>query len=193
MTPTHGEPIFIFPDTNLFMNFAVVEQLDTLRLAIGLNGLWTETIYAETSYLVRQVPILAEVFEFMPDDPHRPSGLEMNSAEQIRLAFTAPGDGRRKHLGEAETMAVILSRYGAAKVVFVTEDRNVLGECARRKIPTTGTKDLLAALAIKGKISWVQANAIAQSMRAAGRPILGYPPDIHPPMPPGLRTNMPDY
>ncbi|XKH52049.1 hypothetical protein LG284_08305 [Citricoccus nitrophenolicus] len=178
---------FVFPDTCLLMNFAAVGRIDIVEQAVGGRAEWTETISDEVAFYATQNPfqMLAQVPAFMPQ-AITPDLQETLGADGIRRAFAQPGDGPRKHLGEAETLAVIDQRFDPAATLLLTEDKAVVRECHRRGLATAGSKAVLELAATRQTMTWADADALAQNIIAAGRPVLGYPPPIRQPMPQAL-------
>ncbi|WP_427118229.1 hypothetical protein [Pseudarthrobacter scleromae] len=178
---------FIFPDTCLLMNFAAVGRIDIVEQAVAGRAEWTETISDEVGFYAGQTPfqMLAQVPAFMPQ-AIVPDSQEMLLADGIRRAFAQPGDGPRKHLGEAETFAVIDQRFDLTATLLLTEDKAVVQECRRRGLATAGSRAVLELAAARQTMTWADADALAQNIIAAGRPVLGYPPPIRQPMPQAL-------
>ena len=84
---------FVFPDTCLFMNFAAVARIDLLEKLIVERGAWTEAVRDEVADYANDLRFtdLARVLNFMPKEPHRPSGAELEVAVKIRKGFAKPG------------------------------------------------------------------------------------------------------
>jgi hypothetical protein len=125
---------------------------------------------------------LSQVASFMPP-AIVPTYDEMLRAQVIRQGFAQPGDGPRKHLGEAETLALIESRFDTTQTIVFTEDKPTAVQCTSRGLATAGTRAVLEAAAHKGKLTWAEADGVARAIKAAGRPVLGYPPAIRQPIP----------
>ncbi|WP_136017927.1 hypothetical protein [Arthrobacter silvisoli] len=179
-----GEIRFVFPDTCLLMNFAAVDRLDIVKNTLDGRGEWGETVCDEVARWGQDPNFgpLAQVASFMPP-AIIPTYDEMLHAQRIRLGFAQPGDGPRKHLGEAETLALIESQFDATRTIVFTEDKPTAVQCTRRGVATAGTRALLEAAAHKGLLTWAEADSVALAIKAAKRPVLGYPPPIRQPIP----------
>ena len=191
MNEAKGQIEFVFPDTSLLMNFAAVSRIDLVREVVKDRGCWTEAIRDEVQRWCQEsrYQALAGVFDFMPPEPHIARSEEMATGEEIRRRLAKPGDPRSQHWGECETLAVIHHRYNEKTVLVLSEDAGVLAECRHQGVETVTTKVLLELAAIRGYISWLQAEEIARLLKDMGEPVLNYPPAIRPPMPPGLRPH----
>ena len=194
MNDAKGQIEFIFPDTSLLMNFAAVSRMDLVKEVVKDRGCWTEAIHDEVQRWSQELryQALAEVFDFMPPEPHIARSEEMATGEVIRRRLAKPGDARSQHWGECETLAVIHHRYDERTVLVLSEDAGVLAECRHQGIETVTTRVLLELAAMRSYISWLQAEEIAQLLKDMGEPVLNYPPAIRPPMPPGLRPQSED-
>lgn len=166
------------------MNFAIVDRLDVVAALIGQRGCWGETVEYEVSKWQNDPAFssLSNVHGFMA------SPLISTEAEQLRTLeyrkkFVKQGDGPRKHMGEAETLALIESRYDPKLTVVFTEDKPTIVQCGILGTQTAGTRAVLVAAATLGILSWQEADDIAVAVVAKKRPVLAYPPAIRQPIP----------
>jgi hypothetical protein len=171
------------------MNFAAVSRIELVKEVVKDRGCWTEAIHDEVQSWCQEsrYQALAEVFDFMPAEPHVARSEEMATGEEIRRRLAKPGDPRSQHWGGCETLAVIQHRYNETTVLVLSEDAGVLAECRLQGIETVTTKIILELAAMRSYISWLEAEEIARLLKDMGEPVLNYPPAIRPPMPPGLR------
>lgn len=166
------------------MNFARVDRLDVVQAAVDSRGNWTQAVEDEVSDFSSSADYqsLAQAWTFMPA-ALVPTYGEMDEADKIRQRFAKPGDGPLKHLGEAETLAIIESRFDSQGVILLTEDNGAILQCRARALKTAGTRAVLESAAKKDYITWADADQIAQNIIRAGRSVLNYPPPIRAPIP----------
>lgn len=178
------EPLLIFPDTCLLMNFARVGRLDVVQAAVDIRGNWTQAVEDEVADFssTADYQSLTQTWTFM-SAALVPTYEEMDEADKIRQMFAKPGDGPLKHLGEAETLAIIDSRFDSQTVILLTEDIGAVLQCRARALKTAGTRAVLESAAKKDHITWADADRIARDIISAGRSVLNYPPPIRAPIP----------
>lgn len=70
-----------------------------------------------------------------------------------RDSTARPGEGRHKHLGEAETVAVVTRRGMAESTIFVSDDRSALTLAQTEGIGIADTWQLLALAVRVAKIT----------------------------------------
>src|ERR1017187_8264266 len=97
------------------------------RLANG-NGRWCATVAVECAESANQPGLAAlsdagDIF----GAPLYPEQAEHQDIRVMRDNLAAPGDNPRQHLGEAETLAIIVRRRLSASCFFVTDDRGAAG------------------------------------------------------------------
>ncbi|MGH8828909.1 MAG: hypothetical protein ACRDVZ_15175, partial [Jiangellaceae bacterium] len=87
--------------------------------------------------------------------------------------LASPGDGSQRHLGEAETLAIMLRRRGG---FFVTDDRDAARLAGRNNVHVATTWLLLR---MAGRLGWVDDDTLwgyVQTLGANGR---GAPPGVY--------------
>jgi predicted nucleic acid-binding protein len=162
--------ILLFPDNTVLINFALISRMDVLsRLANG-NGRWCATVALECAESAKR-PGLAVLHsaEEIFGAPLYPDALEHQGVRVMRDELAAPGDHARQHLGEAETLAIIIHRGLAASCFFVTDDRGAAGLAHRHGVQAVDTWKLLKVAYKKG---WLDADTLwgyVQTLRAQGR------------------------
>lgn len=72
-------------------------------------------------------------------------------------------------------------------VLVLSEDAGVLTECRKLGIETATTRILLEFAAMRGLVTWLEADDIARFLKDMGEPVLNYPPTLRPLMPQALR------
>lgn len=115
----------IFTDTSLLVNFEIIGELGLLEALIARSAQWTHEIRREVASMTTTYQGLNVVADFMPD-ALVPTSAEMVLTRTIRDAMTGPGQPPTKNIGEAETMAIVESRYVLDGVLVATEDRGVV-------------------------------------------------------------------
>ncbi len=128
----------LFPDNTVLINFALISRMDLLeRLANG-RGRWCATVAIECSESARAAGLaaLTEANRIF-GEPLYPDPAELQDTLALRNELARPGDHRRKHLGEAETLAIMVRRriHG----FFVTDDNEARRLAARNKVQVVDT------------------------------------------------------
>ena len=170
-------PLLLFPDTCLLINLAYVKRISLLRADFEDKANWTLEVAREVDASKSFVVGLREMVAFMPE-PIVPTPAERVDTQLIRTQFLNPGDTEpTKHLGEAETFAVIERRFADRSVIVATEDRDV-GRYGRvREIKIINTRALFAMWVKRGLLQPEEANQELQALRDIyDRPVSGFPP-----------------
>jgi predicted nucleic acid-binding protein len=164
----------MFPDNTVLINFAILNRMDLLsRLANG-NGRWCATVATECAESAERPELAA--LDGVPDifgEPFRPDDAEHQDVRVLRDQLAAPGDPPTKHLGEAETIAIIVRRQ--LTCFFATDDREATRLAADNGVRTASTWLLLRVAYRKG---WLDADALwgyVQTLIGQGR---GAPPRV---------------
>lgn len=112
----------MFPDNTVLVNFAHLNRIALLGVIFPNNN-WCATVRTECANSADATG-LADLHNAPAvfGAPLYPEGAEHVDTRVIREAMTSPGDGPHKHLGEAETIAIVSRRRIDA--VFVTDDRS---------------------------------------------------------------------
>jgi predicted nucleic acid-binding protein len=164
----------MFPDNTVLINFAIINRMDLLsRLANG-NGRWCATVAAECAQSARLPELTAlgdapEIFgeSLFPDDA------EYQDVRVLRDGLARPGDLPTSHLGEAETIAIIVRR--GLNCFFVTDDRGAARLASNNSVPAVSTWRLLSVAHRQG---WVDADTLwgyVQTLKGQHR---GAPPGV---------------
>jgi len=166
--------VLLFPDNTVLVNFAIISRMDLLeRLANG-NGAWCATVAQECAASAAQ-PGLATLGQANSifGDPWFPRGAEHLETRILRQELASPGDTPKMHLGEAETLAIMLRRQ--VNGFFVTDDGDARRLAAKHGVMVASTWVLLRMAHKKG---WVDEAALwgyVQTLRANKR---GSPPGV---------------
>jgi predicted nucleic acid-binding protein len=132
----------MFPDNTVLINFAIINRMDLLERVANGNGRWCATVAAECAASARRLELTAlngagEIF----GDPLFPDEAEHQDVLVLRDQLASPGDLPTQHLGEAETLAVILRRQ--LRCFFVTDDDDAARLAAKNGIQVVDTWRLL--------------------------------------------------
>jgi hypothetical protein len=98
-------------------------------------------------------------------DPIFPTPREAIDAEGIRAQFSIPGDNDEKHLGEAETMSIILNRH-RGEAVILTDDKAALRFAKAEGIRRLTTWDVIKMAVRTNHITPSEAWTYARALRA---------------------------
>ncbi|MCU1470450.1 MAG: hypothetical protein JWQ39_1599 [Glaciihabitans sp.] len=140
-----------FADNTALINFCLVGRLDLLERLMNGAGAWTATVRIECEESSRYPGCsdLANVHKFL-GEPYTPqTEEELRSVEEAWEFLREPGDGPEKHLGEAETVAIVTTRDLVA--ILVTDDTGAMRLAGRHGIPAATTVDLFI-LAVKARL-----------------------------------------
>lgn len=166
----------LFPDNTVLVNFAHIRRVDVLQHIMSGRAAWCATVASECDRSASE-PGLEGMLAFhatlgQPLYPESPA--EHLQVRLLRDELAVPGDQPTKHLGEAETLAIIISR--GLEAAFVTDDHGARRLAAVHQIRSYTTWDMLK---LAGRIKLVDPDALwgyLQTLRALGR---GGPAAVH--------------
>jgi predicted nucleic acid-binding protein len=166
----------LFPDNTVLVNFGLLSRVDLFAELVDARGAWTHTIATECERSAQHDDL--ESLSRMRDilgAPLYPSTRERIDTYSIRARLAAPGDPPTAHLGEAETIAIMLARE--IRGAFVTDDRGArrLAEAPDIQIRTYTTGDLLRLAVRASRIDADTCWELLQKLRSLGRRIPGAP------------------
>ncbi|WP_072816102.1 hypothetical protein [Rhodococcus zopfii] len=126
--------ILLFPDNTVLINFALISRMDLLERLTGGNSAWCATVAQEcrTSATYDGLAALGEAPRIF-GAPLFPDTAELQDTRVLREELANPGESQTMHLGEAETLAIMLRRR--VDGLFVTDDRE-----AQRLATTNGVR-----------------------------------------------------
>lgn len=142
-----------FADNTVLVNYCLVGELPLLETLLNGRGAWTASVEIECAESAGYAGLadLSRVPAFLGAS-YAPDGRrEIDAVTMIWDWLRAPGDGPEKHLGEAETLAIIHQR--PLDAVIVTDDTGALRAARRLQVPTVTTGALLTLAARVGHIS----------------------------------------
>ena len=166
--------VLLFPDNTVLVNFAIIRRMDLLERLSNGNGRWCATV-ADECHASARVPGLADIQRAATifGVPLRPNAAEHQDLLVLRQELASPGDARHAHLGEAETLAIVLRR--GLRGFFVTDDVGAQRLAAKNDVQVVPTWTLLR---MAGRQGWVDDDTLwgyVQTLRDARR---GSPPGV---------------
>jgi predicted nucleic acid-binding protein len=168
-------PLLVLPDNTVLVNFALINRMDLLARLVA-NGAWCASVAAECDASAAQPGLasMAEAYEIF-GEPLRPESVtEHVMIQTLRTLLARPGEARHRHLGEAETLAIMSCR--SLRGIFATDDTAVPALAQQQDIKVITTFDLLRA-AYRGKM--VDADTLwsyVETLRSKRR---GGPPGVY--------------
>lgn len=165
-------PKLFLPDNTVLINFAIVRRMDLLAELLKGQGSWCLSIARECRKSQDYHPDLTEAGAIF-GEPLIPDAREIVDARVLREAMASPGEPATKHLGEAETIAIISARQ--LDGLFLTDDRDAAALAHRHDITAVTTWDLLRLAHKTTKVTRPVLTGYLRTLKGAGR---GQPPGI---------------
>jgi predicted nucleic acid-binding protein len=164
----------LFPDNTVLINFAIVSRMDLLEQVVNGKGAWCGTVASECAKSAEQVHLTALASAVgIFGAPLLPTPAELVHTQILRDQLASPGDEAWKHLGEAETLAIVSSR--PLKAIFVTDDREARRLAQHLGVTVITTWDLLRAACRRDLVDQATAWGYVQTLMASSR---GRPPGV---------------
>lgn len=151
---------FFFADNTVLVSFATIGRMDLLETLFCGKGRWCSAVRDECFLSAREPELESIVLaEDFLGDPVSPTKSELQLTRRFRDQLASPQErDSTKHLGEAETLAVMVQRYQFD--ILVTDDR-----AARR---------LAAAHSVEVVTTWALLQMIVRVGLAAPEDVLEY-------------------
>lgn len=169
---------FFFPDNTVLINFTLLARHDLLEWFVRGLGRWTVSVARECGNSAFQPGLSAmsrwgEIF----GDPLIPSTVELVDAQAIAMQMRKPGEPSvSQHLGEAETIAIVVNRGMSA--VFLTDDHDAARRAAAEpSIHVASTTRILALCEVAGRLEHAVARQYLARLLNKER-VLGNPPSV---------------
>lgn len=163
------------PDNTVLINFAIIRRMDLLAELLNGRGCWCLTIARECQNSADFHPDLDQAPAIF-GTPLAPDRTEYEDTRLLRDAMASPGDPTTKHLGEAETVAIISRRN--IDGFFLTDDRDAKALATRHNIQVVTTWDLLRLAHRTGKVTTPVLSGYLRTLKSNNR---GTPPGVtHP-------------
>jgi predicted nucleic acid-binding protein len=161
----------MFPDNTVLINFAIINRMDLLQRLANGNGSWCATVATECAESAKRPELGAlektgEIF----GEPLFPDQAEHQNVRVLRDQLAGPGDPPTQHLGEAETLAIILQRQ--LSCFFATDDHDAARLATKNGIPVADTWHLLKVAHRKG---WLDADTLWGYVQTLGGQRRGAP------------------
>ncbi|MCV7225277.1 hypothetical protein [Mycolicibacterium komossense] len=165
-------PKLFLPDNTVLINFAIIRRMDLLAELLKGQGAWCLSIARECRDSQAFHPDLEQAGAIF-GPPLIPDGTEIIDARILREAMASPGEPATKHLGEAETIAIISARR--LDGLFLTDDGGAAALARRHQITAVSTWDLLRLAHKANKVTRPVLTGYLRTLKGAGR---GQPRDI---------------
>ena len=166
--------VLLFPDNTVLINFAILNRFDLLAWLANGKGQWCATVASECaeSAGVEGLGTLRKAPDIF-GEALRPDPAELQDMLAFRNTLAQPGDPPSKHLGEAETLAIMTRR--SLRGFFVTDDRDAARLAKRHDIQSPTTWDLLRVACRKNQIDANTSWGYTETLHGKGR---GWPPQV---------------
>lgn len=114
-------PSLFFADNTVLVNFGLIKRMDLLERILGGKGRWCSSIETECSRSASKPGLsqMADAANFLGSAIY-PNPVERIQTQIYRDRLAGPGDVTTDHLGEAETLAIMDSRY--SEDFLITDD-----------------------------------------------------------------------
>lgn len=141
-------------DNTVLVNFGLIERMDLLRRLLEGRCTWAATVAVECAESARRTELrqLLVVPEFLGTPLVIEEDEEFLLMGDIRERLRIPGDPDTRHLGEAESLAIISHR--SLNAHFVTDDTGAMREARRMGVEVITTSSLLL---LTVKVGWLTA------------------------------------
>lgn len=159
----------VFPDNTVLINFTYLNRHDLIVWFTRGNPLWTVSVSQEcfSSSRVGGLEAMTNWFDVF-GEPLAPSESEREAALKIADSMRKPGENApRKHMGEAETLAITTERRLAG--IFLTDDRDAMKKATSMNVPVFDTVHILAFAEVAGKITHDEARNYLADLLNRGR------------------------
>jgi predicted nucleic acid-binding protein len=166
--------VLLFPDNTVLINFALIGRMDLLERLANRNGRWCATVATECDASARRPELAAlSAARGIFGRPWFPNAAELRETRSLREELASPGDRPHRHLGEAETLAIMIRRR--VDGYFVTDDNDAVRLATRHGVRVVRTWHLLH---VAGRAGLVEPDVLwghVQTLRAHHR---GGPPGV---------------
>jgi hypothetical protein len=131
------------PDNTVLVNFALIHRMDLLGELVRSQGAWCVSVARECHNSTAIDPKYSDMAQAAAifGQPLLPDNAERVDTQTLRVSMASPGEPATKHLGEAETVAIISRRR--LDGFFLTDDRDAQRLAGHQGIPVVTTWDLL--------------------------------------------------
>jgi predicted nucleic acid-binding protein len=158
----------VIADACSLINFAEIRRMDLLRQCLPAQSRWTEAVAHEVGQSAQYLPDLRVLINegWLGEPIQLNARGDVEAVQRIRTALGGVPENPLKHLGEAESIQVVVSRPELRQAVLLTDDREARHVARGRGVMTWDATRLLAS---PGDVSWPVGLAVLQQMRQCGR------------------------
>jgi predicted nucleic acid-binding protein len=160
----------LFPDNTVLVNFALINRVDVLQHIMSGRAAWCATVASECRRSAAEpgLELMTDYADTLGAPLYPETQAEHLQVQLLRDELAIPGDPPTRHLGEAETLALIIGRN--LEAVFVTDDQGARRLAAVHGIRCYTTWDMLKLAG--GRIKLIDPDALwgyVQTLRGLGR------------------------
>jgi len=158
-----------FADNTVLINFGLAGRIDTLALILNGQGRWVASVEQEYAASAAKLglPGPSVMSEFLGESL-RPAGNQIFvDILAFQQALRGPGDTREAHLGECETLAIIL--HQAPDSYILTDDYDAARLADAQGVQTLTTWGLLRFAVKRNLLPALQAWWMVEELRRNGR------------------------
>lgn len=162
----------VFPDTTVFCNFAAVGSSTLLGELLRGRGRWTDAVQSEVEQSRGHLADLQHVLTggWMGEPIVAETSADIRQIEHIRRnVFGGSIDQRTKHLGEATTCHLLMTRAEFAGAWWVSDDADALRYARHQGITTMETLDLVRHAVADYDLTADEGFRLLSGMADAGR------------------------
>ena len=165
----------VVADACSIMNFAPIDRMPLLNVALRERGRWTQAVEGEIRRSANTLEFrkLSALLQggWLGEPIELDSAEDLNVVEGIRMALGGVPSAPRQHLGEAESIRAIESRPELKGAIFLTDDGDATYLATRRGITVKDTRWLISDAYSMGDIGCPEAYEVLKMMTDAARPI----------------------
>lgn len=165
-------PSFFFADNTVLVSFATIGRMDLLESLFRGRGRWCPTVRDECLESAKQPDLdtIADAEGFL-GEPIAPTKVELLQTRVFREQLAGPQESHAKeHLGEAETLAVMVERHRFE--ILVTDDAGARRLAAEHNIKVVTTLTLLQMVVRVGLASPDDVLEYLRLLRPRGAPTI---------------------
>jgi len=146
--------------------------MDLLQSLLKGSGRWCHTVRRECRKSAQEPELqsLSQAEQIL-GKAIKPVGNESLEALKLRQQMAAPNDPRYRHMGEAETIAIMSSRFSDA--VLMTDDRHATEIAKAQGLRVASTWKLLYLVCAAGLATEMEVLGFLKDLRHRGAPVLG--------------------
>ena len=136
----------LFLDNTVLCNFACIERIDLLEGLLRGRGRWTEAVAYEAERSSAKLPDLRRLLsrDWLGEPIEITDPLDVERVERIRRSvFGGSADKPLQHLGEVQSLYVILTVPAFSDARWVSDDATAVEYARERGVPTWETGQLM--------------------------------------------------